>query len=82
MNLAFALRDAVEQADLMPRTGSVVRVSGLVVEAAALKAAMGDICSLQPSDGPALRAEIVGFNQGRALLMPYDDCKGVSMGCP
>jgi flagellum-specific ATP synthase len=81
MHLAERLHRSVEHAELMPRSGSVVRVSGLLVEAAALKTSMGDLCTLHPPGEPPLRAEVVGFNQGRALLMPYADCKGVGMGC-
>ncbi|TAL13626.1 MAG: FliI/YscN family ATPase [Aquabacterium sp.] len=71
----------IEQAPLFDRSGAVVRLSGLLIEATGINASLGDMCLLQPEGLEAVPAEVVGFNQGRMLLMPYADCAGVGMGC-
>jgi flagellum-specific ATP synthase len=76
-NLVRALQDTV----VLRRTGEVVKVSGLLVEACGLDVRVGDICEITgPQDG-TVTAEVVGFHVGRALLMPYADCAGIGMGC-
>ena len=64
--------------------GKVVNVVGLTIESAGPSAKLGDICMIYPSAAnvgskPAL-AEVVGFRNGRNLLMPYEDVEGIGPG--
>lgn len=64
--------------------GKVVNVVGLTIESAGPAAKLGDICKVYPvsKDGnaqPAL-AEVVGFKEGKNLLMPYQNVEGIGPG--
>lgn len=64
--------------------GKVVNVVGLTIEAAGPAARLGDICMIYPSQKgseaqPSL-AEVVGFKEGKNLLMPYQNVEGIGPG--
>jgi len=62
--------------------GRVAQVIGLVLEVSGLCPALGEICiiEIKGAKKPVL-AEVVGFRQGRSLLIPLGDINGVSPGC-
>lgn len=61
--------------------GKVKRISGMMIEATGSKYKIGEVCEINTdTDGKAVRAEVVGFNDGRVLLMPYEDIKGIGPG--
>jgi flagellum-specific ATP synthase len=60
--------------------GRVTRVIGLTVEARGVTAPVGELCRVARRAGPPLLAEVVGFSEGRALLMPLGDLVGVAPG--
>jgi flagellum-specific ATP synthase len=63
--------------------GTLLRVTGLVLEAAGIRVPVGSVCEVH-SEGqtpPAMvLAEVVGFNGDRAYLMPTGDLHGLSSG--
>ena len=60
--------------------GTLVRVTGLVLEAAGLRVPVGSVCEvLSPGQAPVL-AEVVGFNGDRAFLMPTGELHGLASG--
>ena len=73
--------DAVRGAELMRRLGSVTEYHGLVVESAGPDVFVGELCEVQ-SRSPArtVAAEVIGIRDGRVLLMPYEDLRGVTYG--
>jgi flagellum-specific ATP synthase len=75
------LLDAVRGAELMRRLGSVTEYHGLVVESAGPDVFVGELCEVQ-SRSPArtVSAEVIGIRDGRVLLMPYEDLRGVTYG--
>jgi flagellum-specific ATP synthase len=61
--------------------GKVTRIVGLIIEGHCPHAAIGSLCQITASDGSAqIPAEIVGFRDGRALLMPLGDLRGLGPG--
>jgi flagellum-specific ATP synthase len=74
--------DAVRDAKLHRRSGRIRQFFGSVVEADGPDAFLGEWCELR-SDPPAapITAEVVGFKDGRVLLMPYGDLHGIRIGC-
>ncbi|MEW6706687.1 MAG: flagellar protein export ATPase FliI [Pseudomonadota bacterium] len=63
--------------------GTLVRVTGLVLEAAGVRVPVGSVCEVRPhsADGlPPVQAEVVGFNGDRAFLMPTGEVHGLSSG--
>ncbi|WP_456398159.1 FliI/YscN family ATPase [Desulfurobacterium sp.] len=56
--------------------GKVTGVKGPLIESALPKVCLGDFCTI---DGK-VEAEVVGFKDGRTLLMAYSDTTGISVG--
>jgi flagellum-specific ATP synthase len=78
---AARLSAMLRAASPLRRVGEVVRASGLLIEASGLDVRVGDICDIVRAGGEPVAAEVVGFQGGRAMLMPYADCEGIGMGC-
>jgi flagellum-specific ATP synthase len=76
------LRSRIQRAELIRACGKVTRVTGLIVESTSPGLSLGQMCSIRPGNGrkPAL-AEVVGFRDSKALLIPLGDIRGVSPGC-
>ena len=71
---------AVQGLDPMLRNGRLVRISGLVMEAAGLRLPIGSTCLVeQPGQRPS-EAEVVGFAGDRIFLMPTTDIQGLAPG--
>ncbi len=64
--------------------GLLVRVTGLVLEAAGIRVPVGSVCEIRPDGAPGARAavlaEVVGFSGDRAYLMPTGDIAGLASG--
>jgi len=69
-------------ADAVPleTQGQLVRVAGLVLEAAGIRVPVGSVCEVRQPGQPAVLAEVVGFNGDRAYLMPTGDVHGLASG--
>lgn len=81
MRLLERVGDAVADADLHERRGRVSDLIGLIVEATGLEAEVGEVCSVAAGrHRPAVPAEVVGFRDGRTLLMPLGDMHGIGPG--
>lgn len=61
-------------------SGTITRVSGLVMEAVGLRLAVGSSCTIFLSNGISVSAEVVGFAGERLFLMPSSDVYGLSPG--
>jgi len=69
---------ALQAADLHQRRGKVVNLIGLVIEASGLRAEVGELCTIDCGrTRPAIPAEVVGFRDGRTLLMPLGEMHGI-----
>ena len=72
---------AIREADLHRRTGRVVDLIGLIVEASGVEASVGEVCTIEGGRGrPEVPAEVVGFRAGRTLLMALGDATGIGPG--
>jgi flagellum-specific ATP synthase len=62
--------------------GKVSEIIGLMVQGNGPAASIGEVCGIIPvnSDLP-VEAEVVGFKNGRVLLMPLESIQGLSPGC-
>ena len=60
--------------------GRVVKVVGLTIESQGPPAALGEACSIATRSGKDTLAEVVGFRDGRVLLMPWEQLDGISPG--
>ena len=62
--------------------GRVTQVIGLVMEVSGIRPCVGEVCLVEvTASREPLLAEVVGFRQGRALLMPLGSLNGVGPGC-
>jgi flagellum-specific ATP synthase len=78
---AAQLLESVRRADWVRRTGRITRFIGLTVESQGPDVRLGEICEIHSRTGAAVTsAEVVGFAEGRVLLMPYEDLVAVSVG--
>ena len=57
--------------------GRVEIVSGVLVEATGVPAAMGELCSIERGRLGPIEAEVVGFRGSSTLLMPHGDLDGI-----
>ncbi len=63
--------------------GMLLRITGLVLEAAGVRAPVGAVCDVYSDNDarqPPVPAEVVGFNGDRAFLMPTGELHGLSSG--
>ncbi len=71
----------IQNLDLIRVWGKVTRIVGLVIEGHCPHASIGSLCRLTPiDDGEDIFAEIVGFKDSKALLMPLGDLRGLGPG--
>ena len=72
---------AITRADLARTHGRVSNLIGLIIEATGLQAEIGEVCQVSASRGrEPVSAEVVGFREGRTLLMPLGDLHGIGPG--
>ncbi|WP_428425834.1 flagellar protein export ATPase FliI [Methylibium sp.] len=60
--------------------GTLVRVAGLVLEAAGIRVPVGSVCEVRMDGQPPVLAEVVGFAADRAYLMPTGELHGLVSG--
>jgi flagellum-specific ATP synthase len=81
MSQASRLLDTIRSSDWVKRTGRIRRSVGLTVESEGPDARLGEICEISSrARGGRSFAEVVGFTEGRVLLMPYEDLIGIESG--
>lgn len=85
-------RTALNQTELMQRTGWVRQLQGLTIEAQGPDATVGELCRIVPRAQAKLKgqhskaqildllAEVVGLRGDHVTLMPYGSLQGVSAG--
>ncbi len=72
---------AVRKGEFIRRTGRVTQFFGLVVESLGPDVFLGELCEIYSSArGAPIIAEVVGLKEGKVLLMPYGELRGISLG--
>lgn len=61
-------------------SASLSRISGLMLEAKGLRASVGSQCHIEQLGHTSILAEVVGFSDDAALLMPAGDIHGLQSG--
>ncbi len=73
--------EAIREADLARRHGFVSNLIGLIIEATGLQAEVGEVCMVGTDrNREPVAAEVVGFRDGRTLLMPLGELHGIGPG--
>ncbi|MFC4557116.1 flagellar protein export ATPase FliI [Virgibacillus kekensis] len=74
--------DAVDRIDTYKRYGKVLRIVGLMIESQGPEANIGEVCLIHSSaDKKPVKAEVVGFNHEKIILMPYTQVAEIGPGC-
>ena len=71
---------ALDKMDTARYTGRVCELTGLLVTANGPAAAVGELCEIRAAQGRTVRAQVVGFRDGRVLLMPLEETGGLQSG--
>ena len=61
-------------------TGQVTEVVGLLIESRGPSVAIGDFCEVATAGGRSVRAQVIGFRDGRVLSMPLEEIDGLQLG--
>ena len=78
----FRMADADPTALAPTVAGRVVRMIGLKIEAAGCTGAVGSRCQIRVAHDRNIIAEVVGFSDGRLVLMPEANVDGLAIGAP
>ncbi len=70
----------LQEIELVPRTGEVIELVGLLVESRGPAAAIGDFCDIYSSSGRRIRTQVVGFRNGNVLSIPLEEIDGLQLG--
>ena len=84
--MRFMLRNLLSDIDRVSNFqvfGRVAAVQGMLIEAGGVQGtiSVGDRCHVVARDGRRVACEVVGFRNGRALLMPFSAIDGIGLGC-
>ena len=64
------------------KLGRISNVVGLTLESNGPDAKMGQLCTIHTNEADRkIMAEVVGFKNGKTLLMPYEATDGIGLGC-
>lgn len=73
-------KKALEQNSLAKDVGKVTRVVGSLLEGYLPGASVGSQCYVHTSSKKEILAEVVGFKDQKALMMPFYEIQGVGLG--
>jgi flagellum-specific ATP synthase len=60
--------------------GRVSEIVGLLIASDGPATAVGDFCEIRSAKGRTVRAQVVGFRNGKVLLMPLEETGGLQLG--
>jgi FliI/YscN family ATPase len=69
----------VRNSTILPWTGEVVELVGMLVVSRGPMAAVGDCCEVLTSSGRRIRTQVVGFRDECVLSMPLEEIDGIQL---
>jgi len=69
----------VRKTELLPWSGEVVELVGMLVASRGPQVAIGDFCEVQASGGRRVRTQVIGFRNGHVLSMPLEELDGIQL---
>jgi FliI/YscN family ATPase len=69
----------VHRSNLLPWTGEIVEVVGLLLASRGPAVAVGDFCEVTTSSGRRVRTQVIGFRNGHVLSMALEEIDGVQL---
>ncbi len=71
----------VRNSELLPWTGDVVELVGMLIASRGPAVAVGDFCEVATSSGRRIRTQVIGFlRDGHVLSMPLEEIDGIQLG--
>ncbi len=74
--------DMVDEIEPLRVYGKVVEITGIIIKATGLRVSIGEACKIYGDNGMVIDAEVVGFKDGRVLLMAVGDLQWIKPGSP
>jgi FliI/YscN family ATPase len=74
-----ALCAHVRSAPLLPWSGELVEVTGTLLVSDGPAIAIGDFCEVMSASGKTVRAQVIGFRNGKVLSMPLEETDGIQL---
>ncbi|MBF0343149.1 MAG: FliI/YscN family ATPase [Nitrospirae bacterium] len=71
---------AVKESNPLRVYGRVIEITGMIIKSTGLKACIGDACKICTDGQSHLNAEVVGFKDGKELLMAAGDISWIKPG--
>jgi len=72
---------AIESTEFARHIGRITQFFGLVLESNGPDVFLGELCNIYSrAKGDPIPAEVVGIKDGRVLLMPYGELRGIRLG--
>lgn len=60
--------------------GKIVEITGLTIKATGLDVSIGEVCKIYSDNNPPVDAEVVGFKEGKIMLMATGEISGIKHG--
>lgn len=73
------LEQVIEKTNVNRKFGYVNRVIGLIIESIGPEVSIGELCHIKTA-GEDIKAEVVGFDDNKVLLMPIGVMEGITPG--
>lgn len=79
---ASDLIEYIDEVNTFKHYGRVTRVVGLMIESQGPESSIGEVCYIHVGHKKKrkIKAEVVGFNEGNVILMPYTSVNDISPG--
>ena len=75
------IKSAIEKNETITKIGKIEKVLGMTIESSGGEASVGDIVLIyNENEKREVLSEVVGFRDGKTLLMPYENVEGLSPG--
>jgi FliI/YscN family ATPase len=71
--------DRVRNTALLPWSGEVIELVGMLVASRGPAVAVGDCCEVLTSSGRRVRTQVIGFRNGHVLSLPLEEIDGVQL---
>jgi len=76
----LAMAESVEKNPSVVLAGTVIRVSGMKMEAAGLSVPLNTLCEIRVSEAKSVGAEVIGFSDQITYLMAAEHIDGIRQG--
>ena len=73
------MRQHIKYGNFFTYYGKVEQIVGMIIEVSGLTSSIGDVCEITVGDS-VVESEVVGFREGKTLLMPYEETDGIGFG--